>query len=179
MPWTNIEERLKRPFGSEMPLHAGSLWFPSRKLDIDQWLVSAAESDEELRELEIPRIRFLENRWRMEELFDIERERRLGARTAWALHIGHRAYIIVSDGPEYRLAALLEPDDNPLLYREAAGRIWGEAGAGAAAGSRSAEGFAMLRLLMTLLGPGIACRLPAYGDLPDWHAAEDQRAESS
>ncbi len=67
-----IEERLKKALPVEIALPAGTIWLPAANLTIDDWLTSTAETDEELRELNIPRIRFLKNHWPLTRLVELE-----------------------------------------------------------------------------------------------------------
>ncbi len=127
MPWENIETRLAKPFSLEISFPDGIVILPTRRLDIDDWLTSAAETDEELRELDIPRIRFLQNRWRLEKLveFDWEADSAVTRRALWALYIGRRAYLLFSGGFKYHLIAALEPSDKPALYQAVIRRLLG------------------------------------------------------
>jgi hypothetical protein len=125
MPWTNIEERLARPFNVRLSFPNGIVEFPATRLDIDEWLTSAAETDEELSELNIPRIRFLQNRWRMEKLvqFEWETTSSITRRAIWAMYVGRHAYILFSGGFKYYLIAAIEPQREPALYRAVIRRL--------------------------------------------------------
>jgi hypothetical protein len=124
MAWENIEERLKKAFGVTVSFPAGSVWLPDGHLNIDEWLTSIAETDEELKELDIPRIRFLQNRWTIEKLVDMEWNTELfNKRAIWAMYVRRRAYILFSDGIEYQLIAAIEPRDNASLYRAVIGKV--------------------------------------------------------
>jgi len=68
MAWENIEEKLKQALTVEVSFPDGTIWLAERQLSIDDWLEGIAKADEEWRELEIPRIRFLQNRWPIDEL---------------------------------------------------------------------------------------------------------------
>ena len=98
MSWANVEERLARPFSVQIPVPNGIVVVPAARLDIDEWLTSAAETDEELRDLNIPRIRFLQNRWRMVKLvqFEWETPSLITRRAVWATYARSRAYILFS-----------------------------------------------------------------------------------
>jgi hypothetical protein len=118
MPWTNVEERLGRVFSIRISFPSGVLALPSERLNIDEWLTTAAETDEELRELDIPRIRFLQNRWEIDEIveFTWETELSITRRSLWGMYVGRRAYILFSGGFKYHLIAAVEPRDAPELY---------------------------------------------------------------
>ena len=85
MAWETIEQRLRKALNVTVSFPAGVVWMPDRRLNIDQWLISLAETDEELRELNIPRIRFLENRWPVVKLVDLTWERSGDRRSIWAI----------------------------------------------------------------------------------------------
>jgi len=124
MAWEGIEERLKKALTVKASFRAGTIWFPDTQLTIDDWLESIAESDEELLELEIRRIRFLQNRWLIDELVQLEWDDEFSNRRAiLAMYVGRRAYILFSDWTEYLVIAALEPKDKPALYRAVVGNI--------------------------------------------------------
>src|SRR5262249_18278740 len=124
MVWENIEERLKRAFKVKVVFPAGTIWLPDAHQDVDEWLTSMAETDEELRELDIPRMRFLRNRWPVEKLIEVEwDEQSSDRRTIWAMYVGTRAYILFSWGGEYQLIAAIEPKSKPALYRAVIGEL--------------------------------------------------------
>jgi hypothetical protein len=124
MAWEGIEERLKKALTVKVSFRAGTIWFPDTQLTIDDWLESIAESDEELLELEIPRIRFLQNRWLIDELVQLEWDDEFSNRRAiLAMNVRRRAYILFSDWTEYLIIAALEPKDKPALYRAVVGNI--------------------------------------------------------
>ena len=124
MAWEGIEERLKKALTVKASFRAGTIWFPDTQLTIDDWLESIAESDEELLELEIRRIRFLQNRWLIDELVQLEWDDEFSNRRAiLAMYVGRRAYILFSDWTEYLAIAALEPKDKPSLYRAVVGNI--------------------------------------------------------
>jgi hypothetical protein len=124
MAWEGIEERLKKAFTVKVSFRAGAIGFPDTRLTIDDWLESIAESDEELLELEIPRIQFLENRWLIDELVQLEWDDDFSNRRAiLAMYVGRRAYILFSDWTEYLVIAALGPKDKPALYRAVVGNI--------------------------------------------------------
>jgi hypothetical protein len=124
MAWEGIEERLKKALTVKVSFRAGTIWFPDTQLTIDDWLESIAESDEELLELEIPRIRFLQNRWVIDEVVQLGWDDEFSNRRAiLAMYVDRRAYILFSDWTEYLIIAALEPKDNPALYRAVVGNI--------------------------------------------------------
>lgn len=124
MAWEGIEERFKKAFTVKVSFRAGTIGFPDTRLTIDDWLESIAESDEEVLELEIPRIQFLENRWLIDELVQLEWDDEFSNRRAiLAMYVGRRAYILFSDWTEYLVIAALEPKDKPALYRAVVGNI--------------------------------------------------------
>jgi len=118
MPWIDVETRLAKAFATRVSFPSGIISFPVNNLNIDEWLTSAAETDEELRELDIPRIRFLQNRWQIEEVvqFEWEADRSITRRSLWAMYIGSRAYMLFSGGFKYHLVAALDPRDATALY---------------------------------------------------------------
>jgi len=96
----------------------------SDHLSIDDWLTSLAETDEELRELNIPRIHFLQNRWPTDQLLELERDEEFSnRRVILAMYVGQRAYILFSDWTEYQVIAAIEPKDKPSLYRAVVGKL--------------------------------------------------------
>jgi hypothetical protein len=117
MAWENIEERLKKALTVEVSFPSGKIWLPESRLTIDEWLTSLAQTDEELEELNIPRIRFLWNRWRIEKLLQINWEKPADRRSVWAMYVGHEAYLLFSEGGEFQVIAALAPNDQPALYR--------------------------------------------------------------
>jgi len=124
MAWENIEERLKRALTVKVSFPAGNIWVPDSHLSIDNWLTSIAETDEELQELNIPRIQFLQNRWPMDPLLELEWDDGLSSRRViLAMHVGHRAYILFSDWCEYHVIAAVEPSDKPSLYKAVIGKL--------------------------------------------------------
>jgi hypothetical protein len=124
MAWEQIEEKLKKAFTVQLSFPAGSIWLPQKRLRIDEWLESIAETDEEWRELEIPRIQFLQNRWRMDELLELEwQDDFCNQRVILAMYVGPRAYILFSDWTDYLAVAALEPNDKPALYQAVIGKI--------------------------------------------------------
>ena len=124
MTWENIEEKLKQALTVRVSFPDGTIWLPERHLSIDDWLEGIAETDEEWRELEIPRIRFLENRWPIDELVELEWDDEFSnRRVIHAMYVGQRAYILFSDWSHYLVIAALEPKDKPSLYRAVIGKI--------------------------------------------------------
>lgn len=125
MTWEKIEERLKRSLNVKVSFPAGTIWLPDTHLSIDEWLTSIAQTDEEIRELNnIPRIRFLHNRWRIDPLVELEWGDAFSSRRVIvAMHAGDRAYILFSDWTDYQVIAALEPKDKPSLYRAVIGKI--------------------------------------------------------
>ena len=123
MAWEKINERLKKVFNVEVSFPGGTVWLPDRHLTIDQWLVSLAETDEELKELNIRRIEFLRNRWRFEELLELKWDKPADRRTVWAMYAGSHAYILFCDGVKYHLIAAITPRDRSTLYRAVIGKL--------------------------------------------------------
>src|SRR5262249_6070744 len=124
MAWERIEEKLKKALTVKVSFPAGTIWLPETHLSIDDWLESIAESDEELYELEIPRIRFLQNRWPITGLVELEWDDAFSnRRVILGMDVGRRAYILFSDWTEYLVIAALEPRDKPSLYRAVAGKL--------------------------------------------------------
>jgi len=117
MAWENIEGRLQRAFSTKIVFPMGTVWLPANELNIDEWLTSAAETEEESKELDIPRFRFLQNRFPNEKLLELEWEDRSIPRyTVWFMQVGTRAYILLS-GLECHAVAAIEPNSNPRLYQ--------------------------------------------------------------
>jgi hypothetical protein len=124
MAWENIEEKLKKALGVKISFPAGTVWLPDSHLSIDSWLTSIAETDEELRELNIPRIQFLQNRWSTDQLLELEWDDQFAnRRVILAMYAGQRAYILFSDWTEYQVIAAVEPKDKPSLYRAVVGKV--------------------------------------------------------
>jgi len=124
MAWENIEEKLKRALPVKMSLPAGTVWLPEHHLSIDNWLVSIAETDEELRELNLPRLRFLQNRWPMDRLLELEwNDDYSNSRVVFAMNVGQRAYILFSDWVEYLVIAAVEPKSERSLYGAVIGKL--------------------------------------------------------
>jgi hypothetical protein len=124
MAWEGIEENLKKALTVKVSFPDGTIWLPESHLSIDEWLGSIAETDEELRELEIPRKQFLQNRWPMEELVELEWDDEFSnRRVILAMYVGHRAYILFSDWADYLVIAALDPRDKSALYRVVIGKI--------------------------------------------------------
>src|SRR4051812_24545555 len=124
MAWESIEEKLKKALSVKISFPAGTVWLPDRHLSIDDWLTSVAETDEEIRELNIPRIQFLQNRWRMDTLLELEWDDQFAnKRKIMAMIVGERAYILFSDWSEYQVIAAVKPKDKPSLYRAVVGKL--------------------------------------------------------
>jgi hypothetical protein len=124
MVWDNIEEKLKKALTVKVSFPAGTVWLPDRPLTVDEWLTSIAETDEELRELNIPRIRFLQNHWPIVTLVELEWGDHFSNRRAIvAMYVGQRAYILFSSWNEYQVIAAVEPKDELSLYRAVSGKI--------------------------------------------------------
>jgi len=124
MAWEHIEEKIRKALTVKVSLPGGTIWLPESHLTIDDWLQSIAETDEELRELEIPRIQFLQNRWPSEELVEFEWDDEFSnRRVILAMYEGQRAYILFSDWTDYLVIAALEPKGKPALYRVVIGKI--------------------------------------------------------
>jgi hypothetical protein len=117
MAWEDIEERLKKVFKVQISFPHGSVWLPDTHVTIDECLTSLAETDEELKQLSIQRIRFLQNRWPLEKLVELRWDVPVSKRAIWAMNIKNRAYILFFDGVEYQLIAAIEPRTNSTLYR--------------------------------------------------------------
>jgi hypothetical protein len=124
MAWENIEERLKKPFKTKESLSEGEVWFSDANISIDEWLTSIAQTDEELKELNISRILFLRNRWPIEKLLEFRWQNdELSKRFLWAMHVRNRTYILFFDGLDYRPIAAIEPRDALPLYRVVIGKL--------------------------------------------------------
>jgi hypothetical protein len=124
MAWEGIEGRLKNALSVKVSIPGGMIWLPASHLSIDDWLTSIAQTDEELRELNIPRIRFLQNRWRLVPLMELEWDDQFSNRRAIvAMYAGRCAYILFSDWNQYQVIAAVEPKDNPSLYRTVIGQL--------------------------------------------------------
>src|SRR6266481_886597 len=124
MAWEKIEEELKNSLTVKVSFPGGTIWLPDRHLSIDDWLTSIAHTDEELRELNIPRIQFLQNRWPIDQLLKLEWDDDFSSRRVIvAMYIGQRAYILFSDWSEYQVVAAVEPKDNPSLYQAVVGKL--------------------------------------------------------
>jgi hypothetical protein len=124
MAWEHIEQDLKNALTVKISLTAGTIFLPETHLTIDDWLTGLAQTDEELRELNIPRIRFLQNRWQMGPLVEFAWNDEFSSRrVVLEMEVGRRAYILFSDWKEYQVIAALEPKDSPSLYRAVIGKI--------------------------------------------------------
>jgi hypothetical protein len=118
MAWENINEKLKSALTVKVAFPAGSIWLPDHHLTVDDWLTSIAETDEELIELNMPRIQFLQNRWSIEKLVELEWDDQFSnRRVIAAMNVGDRAYILFSDWTAYQVIAAIDPKDTTLLYR--------------------------------------------------------------
>jgi hypothetical protein len=125
MVWDKVEERLQKALTVKVSFPNGTIWFPPYHLTVDDWLTSIAETDEELRELNIPRIRFLQNHWRIVSLVELEWDDDFSnKRNITAMYVGQRAYILFSDWSEYQVIAAIEPRDNPALYKAVIGKLF-------------------------------------------------------
>jgi len=120
MTWEHLSERLAKPFSVKSSFKEGVVLYPDHRLEIDEWLTSAAESDQELSELDIARVGFLQNHWRMERLVELEWVNRASVtrRSAWALYVGNRVYFVFSGGFKYWLLAATDQVDQTALYQE-------------------------------------------------------------
>jgi hypothetical protein len=124
MAWENLEKRLQKGLPLRVSLAAGDIWLPETHINVDEWLTSLAETDEELRELNIPRMRFLQNRWPVELLLKMEwRNDKFSARLIWAVHVRNRTYLILYDGFDYHLIGAIEPGDSIALYQAVLARL--------------------------------------------------------
>lgn len=118
MSWEYIEERLARVLRVKQWFPVGLLTLPDAPLDIDEWLISAAQSDEELLELNIPRIQFLQNRWPIEQIARLEWDKpSFSFRTLWSVRMHERDCILFSHGFNYYLIAGVQPQHEVQLYR--------------------------------------------------------------
>jgi hypothetical protein len=124
MVWDKFEERLQKALTVKVSFPSGTVWLPPYPLTVDDWLTSIAETDEELRELNIPRIRFLQNHWTIVSLVELEWDDDFAnKRNITAMYVGQRAYILFSDWSEYQVIAAIEPKDNPTLYKAVVGKL--------------------------------------------------------
>ena len=124
MPWENIEGRLMEAFKVSISFPAGTISLPETHLTIDEWLSSIAQTDEEVKDLEIPRMEFLLNRWRIEDLLFLEWDGPVSNKCAIkAMYIGRRAYILFSDWNECQAIAAVEPKSSSSLYPEIVGKL--------------------------------------------------------
>jgi hypothetical protein len=124
MAWENIETKLTKALTVKVAFPAGTIWLPEGHLSIDDWLTSIAKTDEELRELNIPRIRFLQNRWPIIPLVELEWDDEFSnKRVIVAMNVGQRAYILFSDWSQYQVIAAVEPNGEPSLYRAVVGKL--------------------------------------------------------
>jgi hypothetical protein len=124
MAWEHIEQDLKNTLTVKISLTAGTIWLPDSHLTIDDWLTCLAQTDEELRELNIPRMRFLQNRWPIVPLVEFAWDDKFSSsRVVLAMEVGRRVYILFSDWKEYQVIAALEPKDDPSLYGAVIGKI--------------------------------------------------------
>jgi hypothetical protein len=123
MAWENIEERLKKGLTVEIAFPTGKVWLPDFELNVDQWLTSIAQTDEELKELDLPRIRFLHNRWPIQTLFQAEWDSPMDRHSIFAMDVGKDAYILFSDGSEYYVIAAISPKDRPELYQAVVSKL--------------------------------------------------------
>ena len=113
-----IEERLKKALPVKIAFPAGTIWLPASSLTIDDWLTSIAETDEELRELNIPRIRFLQNHWPLTRLVELEWDDEFtNKRVIAVMYVDQRAYILLSDWNKFQVIAAIEPKDDPSLFQ--------------------------------------------------------------
>lgn len=119
-----IEERLKKALPVKITFPTGTIWLPDTNLTIDDWLTSTAETDEELRELNIPRIRFLQNHWPLTRLVELEWDDEFtNKRVIAVMYVDQRAYILLSDWNKFQVIAAIEPKDDPSLFQAVVGKI--------------------------------------------------------
>jgi hypothetical protein len=124
MIWENIETKLEKSLTVTISFPDGTIWLPDRHLSLDDWLTSIADTDEELRELNIPRIRFLQNRWPIDPLLVMEWDDQFSNdKVLLAMYVGQRAYILFLDWSEYQVIAALEPKNSPSLYQAVVGKL--------------------------------------------------------
>src|SRR5689334_774427 len=104
MAWENLEGKLAKALTVKVSFPSGTIWLPESHLTIDAWLESLAQTDEEIRELNIQRIRFLQNRWPIERLLELEWDDEfVNRRVIASMYVGQRAYILFSDWTEYQV----------------------------------------------------------------------------
>jgi len=124
MSWEYIEERLARAFTVREWFACGLISGPAVPLDIDEWLISAAQSDEELLELNIPRTQFLQNRWPVEQIARFEWDKpSFSSAALWSMHMHGRDCILLSRGFMYYLIAAVQPQNETQLYRILVSRV--------------------------------------------------------
>ena len=125
MSWENIETRLAKALTLKSWFPLGLLLLPDAPLDIDDWLVSIAETDEELLELNIPRVQFLHNRWPIQQVARFEWGQRFSFtfRTLWSMHMRDRDYFLLSHGFIYYLIARVQPGSELEMYRVVISRV--------------------------------------------------------
>ena len=114
---------MKAAFTVQIPFPHGCVWLPDTHLTIDEWLTSLVETDEELDELNIKRIRFLQNHWPLEDLIEFGWNDSAGRQAIWSLSVGATAYILFFDGVDYQLIAAIEPRTNARLYGAVVGKL--------------------------------------------------------
>ena len=117
MAWENIENRLLEPFKLKTVFPQGVVWLPESQLSVDEWLTFIADTDEELREVDIQKMRFLQNRWLVDKLIQLKWENPPDRRSVWSMWVKERAYILFFDGIDYHVIAAIAPATAPELYR--------------------------------------------------------------
>jgi len=123
MAWENIEDRLLEPLRTKTITPDGTVWLPDSPLSIGRWLSSVAKTDEEVRELEMPRFRFIENRWPIERLVEFDSDVRFDRDVLLAMHVGRRAYLLWKQ-EDYKIIGAIEPATNAALYRVVISATW-------------------------------------------------------
>src|SRR5262245_22576150 len=117
MAWEHLEQRLSDILKIQITFPSGVISLPADDVTLDEWLTSLAQTDEELRELSIPRMQFLQNRWRVEQLLKITWENPPDLRSIWSMYVGDRAYIFLYDGIQYHVIASISPGTSKALFR--------------------------------------------------------------
>src|SRR5262245_21181260 len=123
MAWEQLEQRLNDIFKIQITFASGVVSLPSAALTLDEWMTSLAQTAEELRELNIPRMRFLQNRWRVEQLLKITWENPPDLRSIWSMYVGDNAYLFMYDGIEYHVLASITPRTSDALFRSVIGEL--------------------------------------------------------
>lgn len=123
MAWEHLEQRLSDILKIQITFPSGVVSLPADDMTLDEWLTSLAQTDEELRELSIPRMQFLQNRWRVEQLLKITWENPPDLRSIWSMYVGERAYMFLYDGSQYHVIASILPGTSKALFRTVIGEL--------------------------------------------------------